>query len=202
MSDSTVALSSERAVLRAARRALPTWQQQRHAQRLAHYLTRRLRRGSPRHIGAYAAADGEIDPAPFLRRAHRRGQRCYLPVLAADALRFVRWRPRSRWRLNRFGLREPRGRRYSARRLDLILVPLVAFAKGGGRLGRGGGFYDRSLAAASRPLRLGLAHQLQERVALLRQPWDAVLDGVATERRLRWWPLARLSGNTRPMTGG
>ncbi len=191
MPDAPLAPAPQRTALRAARRALPVWCQRRHARQLALRLTRRLRRGRYHRIGAYAAADGEIDPAPFLRAVHRRGRRCYLPTLAGETLRFARWRPHGRWRLNRFGLREPRGARCSVRRLDLLLVPLVAFDRSGGRLGRGGGFYDRSLAAASGPLRLGLAHQLQELPALASQPWDAALDGVATERRLRWWPATR-----------
>lgn len=70
----------------------------------------------------------------------------------------------------------------------MIFLPLVAFDRTGTRLGMGGGYYDRSLARQSttktRPLRVGLAHSIQEVTQLERQAWDIPLDLIATEREL------------------
>ena len=46
----------------------------------------------------------------------------------------------------------------------MVLVPLVAFDETGQRLGQGGGFYDRAIAAAgaARPLLIGVAHAFQQ----------------------------------------
>ncbi len=52
----------------------------------------------------------------------------------------------TRFALNKWGIAEPAdGRPVAARRLDLVLVPLLAFDRRGNRLGYGGGFYDRFL---------------------------------------------------------
>jgi 5-formyltetrahydrofolate cyclo-ligase len=108
---------------------------------------------------------------------------------------FVGWRPGGELRRNRFGIGEPRGPRLPWRRLDLVLLPLVAFDAGGGRLGMGGGFYDRTFAALrarrgqwQRPALVGLAHGFQRVAALPREAWDVPLAAVATERR--WWGVS------------
>jgi 5-formyltetrahydrofolate cyclo-ligase len=67
---------------------------------------------------------------------------------------------------------------------DLILAPLLAFDRSGGRLGQGGGSYDRTLAAlrGSRPLFvIGLAFAGQEVEFVPREPHDQGLDAILTE---------------------
>jgi len=63
-------------------------------------------------------------------------------------------------------------------------VPLVAFSRSGGRLGYGGGFYDRTLERlrARRPtLAVGFAYGAQEDPALPLEPTDQPLDVIVTE---------------------
>ena len=64
---------------------------------------------------------------------------------------------------------------------DLILTPLLAFDDQGGRLGQGGGYYDRTFAALPDAIRIGFAYagQRVERLAL--EPHDIRLHGVLTE---------------------
>jgi 5-formyltetrahydrofolate cyclo-ligase len=72
----------------------------------------------------------------------------------------------------------------------LVLLPLVAFDATGNRLGMGGGYYDRSFAfkkslpPASKPILVGIAHQLQKVAALSVEHWDIVMDTIATNRAL------------------
>lgn len=184
---------SLRRQLRARRRALPAWQQQRNAHRLADVIARQPGFRRARHIALYLAGDGEIDPAPLGRLARQLGKHLYLPVLAADrSLHFVRWREGAPLRRNRFGIGEPRGELVDGRRLGLVLLPLVGFDARGGRLGMGGGFYDRTFAQLARrdprwrqPQLVGLAHALQQVEALPVEPWDVALAAVATERGWR-----------------
>lgn len=64
---------------------------------------------------------------------------------------------------------------------DLVILPLVAFDRGGNRLGQGAGHYDRALAASCAK-RIGLAWSMQEVAALPRDPWDVPLDAILTEQ--------------------
>jgi len=186
-----------RRVMRHQRRTLPARQRHDAAQRLSRHLVRsRLFRHS-RDIAVYWAADGEIDPAPFVRSAWRAGKRIYLPVLARygnGGLWFRRYTPQTRLSPNRFGIPEPgpyQGRSIPRRQLDLVLTPLVAFDPRGNRLGMGGGFYDRTFAFLhhrrrwQHPRLLGLAYAFQQTETLPAEPWDVPLWGVATESGLR-----------------
>jgi 5-formyltetrahydrofolate cyclo-ligase len=92
---------------------------------------------------------------------------------------------------NRFGIPEPAVARRdwrSARRLDVIVAPLVAFDRSGRRLGMGGGWYDRTLgfrrfhASFRRPWFIGLAYGFQEVARLEADAWDVPMDAVITER--------------------
>lgn len=189
--------------LRQARRAL-TGSQQRQA---AHGLYRQLAQHAlfrrARHLSLYLPTDGEIDPRLLLRAAQRRGKATYLPVLSAwprTKMVFQRIRPGEKLRPNRFRILEPRANPARQRKiwtLDLVLLPLVGFDQEGGRLGMGGGFYDRSLAYLARrqswrkPTLLGLAHECQKVERLDQTSWDVPLQGTVTDRQ--WYvadPLA------------
>jgi 5-formyltetrahydrofolate cyclo-ligase len=65
--------------------------------------------------------------------------------------------------------------------VDVILVPGVAFTREGHRLGRGGGFYDRLLAALpARTRRIGVCYEAQLLDALPTEPHDQRVDAVIT----------------------
>lgn len=65
----------------------------------------------------------------------------------------------------------------------LLLVPLLAFDRAGYRLGYGGGYYDRTLAALSpRPLTIGIGYAGSELDTIYPQPHDIPLDRILTER--------------------
>jgi len=184
-----------RRMLRKARRAL-TPSEQRHA---AHGLYRQLAQHPlfrrAKHISLYLPTDGEIDPRLLLRAAQRRGKATYLPVLSAwprTKMVFQRVKPGETLLPNRFRILEPRVNARRQRKvwaLDLVLLPLVGFDDTGGRLGMGGGFYDRSLAYLARrkswrkPALLGLAHECQKVDRLAQASWDVPLAGTVTDRQ-------------------
>lgn len=179
--------SELRRQLRRRRRALDGLAQRLAAQRLARRLARQAWFINAGAVAGYIAADGEIDPAPLLRFALAAGKQVYLPVLhQGDHLLFGRYRRGQRMRRNRFGIPEPTGERLPPWALDLVLLPLVGFDRDGGRLGMGGGFYDRSFAflrdGRAKPRLLGLAHHFQEVERLPREPWDVPLAAVVTDR--------------------
>ena len=181
-------------MLRKARRALTASQQRQAARGLYKQLAQQPLFRRARHISLYLPTDGEIDPRLLLRAAQRRGKATYLPVLSAwprTKMVFQRIRPGEKLKPNRFRILEPRhnlARQRKVWALDLVLLPLVGFDDVGGRLGMGGGFYDRSLAYLARrhdwrkPTLLGLAHECQKVERLAQASWDVPLQGTVTDK--------------------
>jgi len=140
-----------------------------------------------RRIALYLASDGEIDTTPLVLLCRRSRKQLYLPVIQADdSLLFRLWTTDSALASNRFGIPEPPADapRCPATELDVVILPLVAWDRNGGRLGMGGGFYDRTLAATPGPVKVGLAHAVQETTRIPQDEWDVTLDFVATDDAL------------------
>ncbi|MFP5496794.1 5-formyltetrahydrofolate cyclo-ligase [Pseudomonas sp. SDT2931_S440] len=183
-----------RRMLRKARRALTPSEQRQAALGLYRQLAQHPLFRRAKHLSLYLPTDGEIDPRLLLRAAQRRGKATYLPVLSAwprTKMVFQRVRPGEKLRPNRFRILEPQvnaGRQRKVWALDLVLLPLVGFDDEGGRLGMGGGFYDRSLAYMARrkswrkPTLLGLAHECQKVERLAQASWDVPLEGTVTDK--------------------
>ena len=91
--------------------------------------------------------------------------------------------PRTETVVRRHGVREPRADlpAIDPDRLDLVLVPGLAFDAAGGRLGRGGGFYDRFLPGASRAVRIGVCWSGQIVDAVPAEPHDVRVHMLVTE---------------------
>lgn len=182
-----------RKCLREIRRALTPAQQRRASRQLHDRLIHQSIFRRARHIVLYLANDGEIDPQLLMQTALRQRKAVYLPVLSRwpkHHMSFQRIHRRQRWQKNRYGIVEPRRNPKQMRplwSLDLVLMPLVGFDREGGRLGMGGGYYDRSLDYLKRrktwrkPILLGLAHECQcvERLELA--DWDISMQGIATD---------------------
>ena len=189
-----------RRMLRKARRALTPSEQRQAAHGLYRQLAQHPLFRRAKHISLYLPTDGEIDPRLLLRAAQRRGKATYLPVLSAwprTKMVFQRVRPGEKLLPNRFRILEPRVNISQQRKvwaLDLVLLPLVGFDDAGGRLGMGGGFYDRSLAYLARrqswrkPTLLGLAHECQKVERLVQASWDVPLAGTVTDKQ---WYVAQ-----------
>jgi len=161
----------------------------------AHPLFKRSKR-----IAGFIANNGEQDPASILELAQDRGKQCFLPVLNqlySNRLWFAPYLKRiseqDTLKPNRYGILEPPiypPKNVAPWSFDLVLVPLVAFDKYGGRIGMGGGYYDRtfsftkqqnSIGSRRRTFLLGIAHKFQEVDKIAQAAWDVPIDGIATE---------------------
>lgn len=139
-------------------------------------------------VSCYWPFRSEIDPRPLMQRFARAGATLALPGTPAkgsDApLRFHLWTADEILHPGAFGVHEPHP---SAQTADpeVLLVPLLAFDRIGGRLGYGAGHYDRTLERlrAIKPvLAVGLAFAAQEIDAVPMDAHDQRLDAVLTER--------------------
>ena len=185
--------------LRARRRALDAAARHTAAGKLAGLLAELAGYHSARHIAAYASVEGEMDPEPLMQQAYGSGKQLYVPRLPAKhakILQFVGWKPGTPMQPNRIGIPEPADDKNTViapEKLDLVLVPLVAFDCRGQRLGTGGGYYDRTFAflksGATRPLLLGLAYEFQRLDHIEAEPWDVPLNGVVTDQRVYFFTV-------------
>jgi 5-formyltetrahydrofolate cyclo-ligase len=127
----------------------------------------------------------ELDPFPLAALLARAGVRIALPAVQAKAAPLV-FRLESEegpWPPDALGVPAPPPAA-PAVRPDLVICPLLGFDARGGRLGQGGGYYDRTLAAlrAGGPvMAVGLAYAGQELAEVPMGPFDQRLDGVLTE---------------------
>ncbi|TNF23227.1 MAG: 5-formyltetrahydrofolate cyclo-ligase [Rhodobacteraceae bacterium] len=138
-------------------------------------------RGVP--LAGYMAMRSEIDPLPAMEEAAAHGPVC-VPVIDAPGLplKFALWEPGCVLIDGPFGARVPATLAFIEP--EIVIVPLVAFSRAGGRLGYGGGFYDRTLEVlrARRPtLAVGFAYGAQDDPDLPLAPFDQPLDVIVTE---------------------
>ena len=141
--------------------------------------------GSGAAVSAYWPKGDELDPRPIMIVLAERGHRIGLPVVPGPArpLVFREWAPGDTLVSAGFGLEEPAAERREVVP-EFLLVPLLAFDRRGYRLGYGGGFYDRSLAALQTrgpATAVGLAYSRQELAEVPCGPNDRPLDWVVTE---------------------
>lgn len=139
-------------------------------------------------VGAYCAQGTELDPGPVLQAIldlDPERTQAALPIAAAknQPLQFRLWRPGDPMTPDAYGIPSPMA---SAPLLapNLMLTPVLAFDRQGGRLGQGGGHYDRTLAALRRDrpvFVLGVAFAGQEIDHVPVGPHDQRLDAIVTE---------------------
>lgn len=139
-------------------------------------------RGVP--LAGYSPMRTEIDPLPAMAEAAAHGP-VGMPVIkaAATPLDFRAWTPGCEMVEGTFGAWIPADGDWIEP--EIVIVPLVAFDRKGGRLGYGGGFYDRTLQrlrARRATLAIGFAFAAQEAEALPLEATDQPLDIIITER--------------------
>ena len=135
-----------------------------------------------RLVAVYRPIGSELDADALSLALERDGRDLCLPVvIEQDApMIFRRWRFGEPLELDLAGVPAPLPLA-EAVTPDLILTPLLAFDAAGGRLGQGGGYYDRTFAALPDALRIGLAYAGQQVDRLPMEGHDIRLHGVLTE---------------------
>jgi 5-formyltetrahydrofolate cyclo-ligase len=136
-------------------------------------------------VAAYAPLGSELDPGPATRAVLARGGRVVYPraVPGERRLVFCPCRPEELVR-GPLGAPEPPASapEVALPEIACVLLPGLGFSRQGQRLGRGGGAYDATLAAAPQAVRVGVAFTLQLLDQLPCEPHDLTLDALVTER--------------------
>ena len=180
-----------RAVLRSRRQSLGAAQRIAAAEAIVGWLQRHPAFTQPGYVAGYWASGGEL-PLHALQLKLRPDQSWCLPCVQPDGrLKFAPWRAGDPLVSNRFGIPEPDldpASLLDPETMGLVLLPLLGFARDGGRLGMGGGYYDRSFAfrreRRAPPELIGVGYGFQEIEPFAGATWDVPLDAVVTELEL------------------
>lgn len=139
-------------------------------------------------VAGYRAIQGEVDIGRAMLSCHDRRIRLCLPSITVPEkiLRFLEWRPKMPLKRGVRGVMEPA--ESSEIVPNVVWAPMLAFDRAGYRLGYGGGYYDATIAHLRKKnpylLAIGVAFAFQEVEALPREPHDAKLDMIVTEKEL------------------
>ena len=180
--------ASLRQQLRARRKSLTAPQQKHAASNVAQHLATLGCYQNAKNVAAYLASDGEISADRILESAYQDGKQCFVPRIQGRQMDFAVYKPSDPLVANQYGILEPSvtATAIQPNKLDIVLMPLVAFDRDGKRLGMGGGYYDRCFefrktADCSRPILIGLAHDCQQIADIPNDTWDMPLDIIITD---------------------
>jgi len=179
--------SAERKRQRERRRALTPEQQDSYAQAVAAHLDSLLEKKygdiAGKVVGGYWPIQGELDLVFWFHKLCKRGVRVALPItIEQDApLIFREWLPETNMEKDRWHIPIPPVE--NAQLLpEILLSPLLAWDVAGYRLGYGGGYFDRTLAALSpKPFVIGVGIQVAQVPTIFPQTYDIPMDAVVTE---------------------
>jgi 5-formyltetrahydrofolate cyclo-ligase len=150
-------------------------------------LTAVIERYAPNSVGFYWPVAGEFDAravvTQWLAADPARGAALPVVVQPHAAMAFHAWHARASMKTGRYRIPVPEEEVVVAP--ELLLIPCVGFDEDRFRLGYGGGYYDRTLAAwpvARRPVTIGVAFEAGKCEALPREAHDLPLDAIVTER--------------------
>lgn len=168
---------SERERLIAARLAVTNDERVAIARKVADLLDGFVTAYSCPVIGLYWPFRGELDLRDWMVSQCGRGARVALPVVVAkgQALQFREWRPGCQMERGIWNIPIPADD--CELPPSIVVSPVVGADRAGYRLGYGGGFYDRTLAAMpEKPLTIGVGHPVAEVGTIFPQPHDVPMD--------------------------
>ncbi|RWP20966.1 MAG: 5-formyltetrahydrofolate cyclo-ligase [Mesorhizobium sp.] len=173
---------AERERLIAARLAVPADVRTAMSQRIGESLDAVIGDIAGRMVSLYWPFRGEPDLRAWIASVNERGGRTALPVVVEKArpLIFRAYAPGDRLEKGVWNIPIPAGG--DPVLPDIVISPVVGIDPRQYRLGYGGGFFDRTLAAMPfKPLVIGVGYELQRIATIYPQPHDIPMDRVVTE---------------------
>ena len=136
---------------------------------IAEHLLKLAEIEAARRVGVYMSKETEVETRQTVLALLRSGKEVAAPYCSGESLQFVRIFNLDELEPGAFGILEPKPefrvleeRRFPLEKLDVVIIPGVAFDRSGNRLGRGKGYYDRLLSKLQPgTFRVGLAYESQ-----------------------------------------
>lgn len=130
----------------------------------------------------YWSMDDEVQTHEFVDQWYGQ-KRILLPCVDGDDLLLRQYTGRECLKAGeQFGIGEPTGEVFSElEKIDMIVVPGVAFDHHNNRMGRGRGFYDRMLKNTPNAFKVGVAFDFQVMEQIPTEPFDVAMNQVITE---------------------
>lgn len=136
-------------------------------------------------ICIYNSMKDEVDTHPFIEKWKDRKE-FYLPVIENDAIVLRKLTDQSQFVKSAIGVYEPVGENFTDyNKLDLVIVPGVAFDRKGNRMGRGKAYYDRFLPQI-KATKAGVCFDFQLFDQIPAESWDIKMDMIISENDLIW----------------
>lgn len=178
--------AAERLEARARRKALPQEMRKAAEAVIRHEVLTLPEVREAEAVASYVSVHSEVDTRELLRDLLRAGKRVAVPVVEPpERMGLAELSRLSELRPGAHRIPEPAPPHRIVGEPDVLLVPGLLFTRDGHRLGNGGGYFDRMLAAMPRATRVGLAFDAQLVEALPFEAHDEMLDVVVTEKGAR-----------------
>lgn len=176
-----------RASIKQKRRALSIEYRQQASRKMQAELTRLPCYQAAEYIMLYMAMQDEVQLDELIAMVLKDGKKAAIPlVTGAGLMEAVELSDMADLVPDKYGIKtvsEEKRRLIAPDKIDLIIVPGVAFDKAGHRLGMGGGFYDRFMLRASRAVRAALAYDCQLLAVVPAEVHDLTVDYIITEKQ-------------------
>ncbi|NDW19773.1 5-formyltetrahydrofolate cyclo-ligase [Dysgonomonas sp. 216] len=137
------------------------------------------------NIFIYNSLSDEVSTLDFINRWAKEKQ-FFLPVVTGNDLQFVKYEADKKFVVSDYGIKEPEGKAFvEYDKIDMIIVPGVAFDRKLNRMGRGKGYYDRFLPKL-KALKVGVCFDFQLLNSIPFDKNDVKMDMIVSENDLIW----------------
>ena len=134
-----------------------------------------------KNIAIYWPIGSEIDSKPTIAALIDFGAIISLASTENDDIKYRMWSPETKICINKLGISI---NTEEVKNPDIIICPLIGFDKNLNRLGRGGGYYDKSLYKYKNIIKIGLGYSIQEIKMVPIEEHDIYMDAIITEKAI------------------
>ena len=161
-------------------------QVQQASEQISQFLAKDMKIWNAPCIYAYYPCHQEASILPFVRRMLEKGKKLAFPRVKGEEMEFYAVEDMDAFQKGSFGIMEPIGQKPVCEEQAVVLVPGLVFDENGNRMGYGKGYYDRYFHSHKVQTRIGIAYEHQMEKEIIPQSWDVPMDGIVTEKGVRW----------------